>query len=185
MDEIEKSEGIFKRGVEYDQATHDLFPAFKFDFRAVADLLDREDSRCDPQPVFWYRLPMALMGRALASILRTFPFQNTNIESSHTIGNLDPPRPAVGSPGQSLTSAAPFGTTHEIVGLQRQSQERKYNAYYTIAYAPISCVPANYWLQRARMLVPNGTFWNSEKLALAFPESLILRKACSTIRSWI
>lgn len=32
MDEIEKSEGIFKRGVEYDQATHDLFPRLQVRF---------------------------------------------------------------------------------------------------------------------------------------------------------
>jgi hypothetical protein len=173
MDELDKSEGIFKQGVEYDQATHDLFPVFKFDFRPLADLLDREDSRCNPQPLPWYRWPIRVTEHGLASLLRTFPFQNTNIEFSHTIGNLDPPRPAVGSPGQTLTSAAPFGTTHEIVGLEKQSQGKKYNAYYTVPYAPIPCSPANYWLQRARNFTPNGTFWDSEKLAAALPAPMI------------
>jgi len=39
--DLEKNAGMFQRGVEYDWATHDLFPAFKFDFRPLAQSFDR------------------------------------------------------------------------------------------------------------------------------------------------
>ena len=167
IDQLRKSDGYFKQGVEYDQDTHDLFPAFKFDFRPLADWLVRENARCAPPLTQWYWWPISLLKRGFAALLRTFPFQNTNVESSHTIGNLDPPRPAPGLPGQSLTSAAPFGTTHEITGLPTLRPERKYNPYYTIPSVRITCLPANYWLLRARQAAPpNGTFWDSENLGL-------------------
>jgi hypothetical protein len=178
---LAKSDGLFKEGVEYDRATHVLFPTFKFDFRPIADYLDRNADRIEGfqrrcvsfTPTIWSRL-RAAPDRILALLLRVFPFQNTDNESSHTIGNLDPPRPANGVPGQSLTSSAPFGTTHELIGLMRPTTEEKHNAYFTIATAPISCPPANYWLQRARVkkIQQNGTYWDSEDLSDASPGPL-------------
>jgi hypothetical protein len=94
------------------------------------------------------------------------PFQNTDQESSHTIGNLDPPRPALGILAEKLTSAAPFGTTHELMGLLKLGREQ-HNGYSTISTAPIRCSLANNWLRRARQAQANGTFWDSLQLAPA------------------
>jgi hypothetical protein len=102
--------------------------------------------------------------RALARFLRTFPFQNTDQEYTHTIGHLDPPRPAGGILAQYLTSAAPFGTTHELVGTY--SGVETHHPYSTLADAPIACPLANRWLVRARLKLKSqyGTFWDSNDL---------------------
>jgi hypothetical protein len=110
---------------------------------------------------------MSAPTRALSKFVRTFPFQNTDQEYTHTIGHLDPPRPAGGVLTEYLTSAAPFGTTHELVGTYPGIE--KHHPYSTLADASISCPIANRWLLRARLQKPNGTFWDSNDLAPSTP----------------
>ena len=52
----------------------------------------------------------------LAAALRVFPFMNTDVEQTHTIGQLDPPRSAQGITSPRGFSGRPVGTTHELVG---------------------------------------------------------------------
>jgi hypothetical protein len=44
---LAKSDSMFDDGVDYDWATHDLFPMFKFDFRPAADYLARTAARIE------------------------------------------------------------------------------------------------------------------------------------------
>ena len=174
---LKKNEGMFEEGIEYDWATHDLFPTFKFDFRPVAFWFDRAAARieglpppgqsCATRKSKPFSRLFSTPVRAIAKFLRNFPFQNTNQELSHTIGHLDPPRPAGGILTQYLTSAAPFGTTHELMGRANKGSET-HNSYATLADAPLDCPTANHWLTRARQdehVRPNGVFWDSEHLA--------------------
>ncbi len=174
---LAKSDAMFDDGTDYDWATHDLFPTFKFDFRPAAAYFDRVAARiegrqprgqtCAPaKPAGWWASVRSLPARALATLAATFPFQNSSQEQSHTIGNLDPPRPAAGLLADTLPSAAPFGTTHELLGL-REAGSEKHNPYATLADAPIDCPISNHWLIRARTArqARQGTFWDSEKLA--------------------
>jgi hypothetical protein len=99
---VEKRTDMFKDGVEYDRATYDLFPLFKFDLRPVAQSLDRFAKRLaegdkirsacatPAEPGFW-----TISSRLgwLASVLRNMPFMNTDREQTRTVGHLDPPRP--------------------------------------------------------------------------------------------
>jgi hypothetical protein len=176
---LEKNEGMFKEGIGYDWATHDLFPAFKFDFRPMALWFDRMSARLEGQPPptqSCKRRESTLVEkmksaptRAISRFLRTFPFQNTDQEYSHTIGHLDPPRPAGGILAQYLISAAPFGTTHELIGAFRGRET--HNPYATLADGAITCPPANRWLKRARLQLAeqNGTLWDSTDLGKPTP----------------
>jgi hypothetical protein len=176
---LSKNEGMFEEGIEYDWATHDLFPTFKYDFRPLAHWFDRKSAKIEQGPPpgqsclrytpAWYRRVLSLPTRALAGFFRTFPFQNTDQELSHTIGNLDPPRPARGVLAEYLTSAAPFGTTHELMGALKKGDELHHD-YYRIPNDPIECPPANNWLRRAREHPSHqhGTFWDSKMLATPF-----------------
>src|ERR1700676_1422485 len=67
-----------------------------------------------------------------------------------------------------LTLAAPFGTTHELIGFSKRGEERHHD-YALIAADPIECSTANNWLLRARMkqVDQHGTFWDSKHLASA------------------
>ncbi|ACL62560.1 hypothetical protein [Methylobacterium nodulans] len=104
--------------------------------------------------------------RALSVLAETFPFQVSLREESHTIGNLDPPRPAAGVLADAQPSAAPFGTTHELLGLHDAGVER-HHPYATLADAAIDCPRADRWLSRARARQQGryGAFWDSEDLA--------------------
>lgn len=170
--------GMFREGVDHDWATHDLFPVFKFDFRPLALWADREvarsEGRLSPEKIcagnegdFFSRLksePLRTMKtiplRLLSKVARNFPFQNTNQEHSHTIGNLDPLRPAGDVlVNKKVVPAAPFGTTHELFGFKRSETP---NSYASLADAPIDCPPANSWLSRARAdQYPHGTNWDT------------------------
>ncbi len=170
------TDAMFDAGVDYDWATHDLFPTFKFDFRPAAGFLDRTAARfervaprgmsCAPP-----RAPDLLDGlltlplRALSLMAATFPFQVSLPEESHTIGNLDPPRPAAGVLADAQPSAAPFGTTHEMLGLAAMGTEPRH-AYATLADADIDCPRVNRWLTRARQrrAAQRGLGWDSEDL---------------------
>lgn len=173
---LANTDSMFDSGVDYDWATHDLFPTFKFDFRPAAAYLDRVSARIErrqPQGQscarhrsadFLARLE-SLPTRILSLLAATFPFQNSSVEESHTIGNLDPPRPAAGVLADALPSAEPFGTTHELLGLHKGGPER-HNPYATLADAEIDCPLSNHWLSRARARRKDqyGLFWDSEDL---------------------
>ncbi|WP_375407681.1 hypothetical protein [uncultured Methylobacterium sp.] len=109
---------------------------------------------------------MTLPIRTLSLLASTFPFQDSSREQSHTIGNLDPPRPAAGLLADALDSAAPFGTTHELLCLN-STGAGAYHPYATLADAPIDCPVTNHWLTRARTQRrdQNGLLWDSEDLA--------------------
>ncbi len=174
---LAKSDAMFDDGVDYDWATHDLFPMFKFDFRPAADYLGRTAARIEghqprgqtcasfPEPSGFAELK-SLPARIFALLAGTFPFQNSVREESHTIGHLDPARPADGLLADTLPSAAPFGTTHELLGLHEAGFE-KHHPYATLADAPLNCPAANHWLIRARQnrADQDGAYWDSESLA--------------------
>ncbi|GJD46111.1 hypothetical protein AFCDBAGC_3991 [Methylobacterium cerastii] len=173
---------MFDAGVDYDWATHDLFPTFKFDFRPAAGFLDRVAARFEGRPPRGETCtPAAPVGlgaglatlpvRTLSLLAATFPFQNTAREDSHTIGNLDPPRPAAGVLADAQQSAAPFGTTHELMGLDAPGLER-HHPYATLADAAIDCPRSDRWLTRARLARADrrGNFWDSTDLAPRFPQ---------------
>lgn len=182
---IESNRSVYVTDVNYDWATHDLFPLFKFDFRPVALTVQRiadrmaarqaiESGACPAsrsvQPTekasgFWKLLarPIAL----LASFLRNAPFMNTDREQTHTIGHLNPQRPSTDTLAERVTlPIRPFGTTHELVG------DRDRNSETPVFYGDIgrdqsaSCPSATSWLWRARNLnrSSNGTLWDSSKL---------------------
>ncbi|MBY0294742.1 MAG: hypothetical protein K2X71_01710 [Methylobacterium sp.] len=167
---------MFHAGVDYDWATHDLFPAFKLDFRPAAGYLDRLAARFEGrQPRGMTCTPprrasvldrlLTLPLRAVSVLAETFPFQVSLREESRTIGNLDPPRPAAGVLADAQPSAAPFGTTHELLGLREAGVER-HNPYATLADAAIDCPRTDGWLTRARARRQDGhgAFWDSEDL---------------------
>jgi hypothetical protein len=171
------TDSMFNAGVDYDWATHDLFPAFKFDFRPAAGFLDRAAARIEHRPPRGMscaipREPdfldaiLTLPLRALSVVAATFPFQISLPEESHTIGNLDPPRPAAGVLADAQPSGAPFGTTHEMLGPAATGTEQ-HHAYGTLADAEIDCPRANRWLARARQrrAAQQGLGWDSQDLA--------------------
>jgi hypothetical protein len=172
---LAKTDSMFADGVDYDWATHDLFPTFKFDFRPAAAFLDRVAARIEGrQPHGMSCAPatragllsrlLALPARGLSRLAETFPFQNSSQETSHTIGNLDPPRPAAGLLADAIRSGAPFGTTHELLGMQ--SGMERHNPYATLADAALDCPAANRWLTRARLQAVDrhGAGWDSAAL---------------------
>ncbi len=180
-DRLAASGKMFNAGLEYDWATHDLFPTFKLDFRAAAAYLDRAAARFEgrepqgegctpPKPAAVVAELETLPIHALSTLLGTFPFQNTVAEESHTIGNLDPPRPAAGVLADALPTASPFGTTHEMQGYHEVGHEA-YHPYATLADADIDCPLSNRWLSRARAAQKHqyGLFWDSSILAAAEP----------------
>lgn len=61
-----------------------------------------------------------------------------------------------------LVPAAPFGTTHELFGLDKNEQP---HLYTDLADELIDCPPANYWLSRVRVMQPPfGTNWDTTTL---------------------
>jgi hypothetical protein len=161
-----------KGGVVYDSATHDLFPFFKFDFRPMADRLDRygrflADQKvpklsCDKEAEVTSWWPKLLI--KMAALLRDAPFQESDMEETRTIGNLDVPRHAAGSLIDNLLTARPFGTTHEIRGGTNPAVSMSYSdlAKSSLVQCPIS----DFWLSRARRDKPKyGTGWSSDELS--------------------
>lgn len=156
--------------VEYDWATHDLFPAFKGDFRPLADRLERTGTHSDPHNACrsidrtWWRMPQQWVLLAAANLLRVVPFMQTDPEQTETIGQLDPPRTPLYN---DRISGRPVGTTHELWGLEAdQNVERAHPRpedakdgdtkkeitldYDAITGPDASCPVANGWLDRAR-----------------------------------
>ncbi|TPQ29857.1 hypothetical protein C2U70_28010 [Bradyrhizobium guangdongense] len=174
-------------GVVYDTATHDLFPFFKFDFRPMADRLDRYGRllanqkvprlSCDRDPAVTSWWPRLLIN--IAAYLRDAPFQESDMEETRTIGNLDVPRHAAGTLDDYLLPSKPFGTTHEIRGI---GDPRRSMSYSTLATSKLfECPISDFWLSRARRQhPPHGTTWDSEDLAPAAGDENPAAKSLST-----
>lgn len=165
-----------KVGIEYDSATHDIFPFFKRDFRPIADRLEAYGRWLDshaPRPSCVYLKPLppektiARWIVNVADFLRDMPFQNTDMEDTRTIGNLDVPRHSAGTLDDYLPSARPFGTTHEIRGTRSKLESPV--EYAAIPTTEIAKCPASHnWLTRARnAAVPHGINWDSNRLSAA------------------
>jgi hypothetical protein len=158
--------GEFKERVDYDWATYDAFPAFRGDFRPLADtmdsLADPDPFQCDGQTSFhivsiW---PFSGILKIFASLARNFPFMNTNVEQTRTIGHLDPTRPPFGILIDEKSQAATwYGTTHELIVNAIQQQ----GTYSNAANADLSeCAVVDNWLweARARRLKEKNNFGN-------------------------
>ena len=173
-------------GTEYDWATYDLFPAFKGDFRPLADLVERMSSGRDPhdqcvahEPLTWWAQLFDWMSRTL----RTLPFTQTNPEQTRTIGHLDPPRSPKFGEKRYLFPERPFGTTHELRGSDAKRfikdasvREREVPVTYAETLAPVAACPvAGNWLGRARKAQRaadhdgHATRWSSDAVTDAAP----------------
>jgi hypothetical protein len=202
---IANNRDTYATNVNYDWATYDLFPVFKFDFRPLASTVQRvadriaarqsletgtcpEVARAKPEEAvgyFWRAIskPVSLF----ASFLRNMPFMNTDREQTRTIGHLDPPRPSTDTLIERVTLPfKPFGTTHELVG------NRDRNSELPIDYARIpraseaSCDSAPHWLWRARQAkqTQNGTFWDSNEL-MPLPDGRMAKPAAHIVHSFV
>jgi hypothetical protein len=155
-------------GVNYDEATYELFPLFKFDLRPFADRLLRSAARsseewCGEGPT---REQSASRRSGLfAEFIRDLPFQNTDLEDTRTIGHLDPPRYSQGDLTARWLSAKPFGTTHEIIAVSDTAEFPI--AYEMVAKRAPQCSSSRYWLSRAQRERKKdfGKYWDSENLA--------------------
>jgi hypothetical protein len=178
----EVSRAVSSEGFEYDWATYDLFPFFKGDFRPLADTLQRialqrdPHDACDDTPVSWSRWVFMSPVYVIGGVLRVFPFMNTNPDESRALGHLDPPRGPVGA--VTSVSGRPFGTTHELVGIEpaQDRTKRKRNndgtrevplSYLEVTSPEAGCAVAKAWLLEARQTAvspdnPNGVNWDSE-----------------------
>jgi hypothetical protein len=185
--QIDESKSLVQQSVDYDWATNDLFPAFKFDVRPLADRLKRFATNNDPHDqcngtqLSWARTIVMSPFLGLSALMRVFPFQETDAERTHTIGNYDPPRAPRGSLNNNYISAHPFGTTHELRGLDSALAQRKHNKpdagealreipvdYNEIVSPQAACPPARHWLSKARAKRSqddpdgHGTNWTSD-----------------------
>lgn len=157
----------------YDWATHDLFPAFRFDFRAAADTLeeiakgDTSEDICrlnDPnaEPGEDAEEPSGIL-RLTAGFLRNFPFMNTDVEQTRTIGNLIPMRSPIGTLGSGgILPSTIYGTTHELTfnlgNVKADFMLPSYRMASDLAYT--ECAVVDHWLWRARKRVNNGMNWD-------------------------
>ncbi len=168
------------RYIDYDSATYDLFPLFRWDFRPIANSLERYARRLGgaPDPCEEAR-PAWLVPRLLYELsmwLPLFPFMNTDVEQTRTIGHLDPPRGPLGAARDYYFSGRPFGTTHEARGWRFSGPQRKQTRedgparetsvdYADIGGPEAACPRATDWLMEARRLRMAGqgsaTFWDA------------------------
>ncbi len=163
--------------VEYDWATYDLFPAFRSDLRPLATSLDRyaeaamRTPRTNCAPIEFKGVwPRAL--HYLGAAMRVAPFMNTDVDQTHSIGNLDPPRSAqTDLRGGYYFSGRPFGTTHELRGWD-EGELADRDSPHTVAYsdvgtAAVRCPVASNWLSLARIAKiksdpsGHGVFWDA------------------------
>jgi hypothetical protein len=176
---IDAADQKTKTGINYDDATYLDFPLFRGDFRTVGDMIAQwgrgGQSACDLQSRAetrhldnWQRF---------GDFIRDLPFQNTDMESSRTIGHFDPPRPPTSIIDSSRLLSRQLGTTHEIRGIT--SDDQKQLDYDRIPSADnLSCPSSHDWLTRARRYMvnlsktpehplgaPSGTKWDSTLLA--------------------
>jgi hypothetical protein len=161
------------RDIEYDWATYDAFPAFRFDFRPWASSLELS-SRVQPElflaPTTEAILRAGCAARPPASarawipyvasgVLRTFPLMNTDVEQTRAIGHLDPPRSIQSLTSSQGVSARPLGTTHQLLawpnrggaldGRRANSVERT-RGYDGARDEEAACPRALHWLSQAR-----------------------------------
>ena len=172
VDRVQNTENtIVQRIVKYDWATHDLFPAFKGDFRPVADRFEQWGTQSDPNDEcartatsFFDKVmhPLRTSAVLVSDLIRVIPFMQTDPEQTQTIGNLDPPR----APGGNLkiygATMRPFGTTHELRGSDQPTRRgfRKMTTQFkdkeaALGYGEImspeaACPVAGRWLTRAK-----------------------------------
>ncbi len=184
------SRNLVRDGVEYDWATYDLFPAFKGDFRPLADTLVRMGSGRDPHdqcvgegPLSWRQRLFGRVGVVAGGMLRVLPFMRTDPEETRTIGHVDPSRPAQGGLTRNYFPTRPFGTTHELRGRANgpSDPQRKWRIppgtttareipvdYVETIGAEAGCPAATGWLEtaRARQLArypaSHSTLWASD-----------------------
>jgi hypothetical protein len=185
MGDEERNRAVLSEGFNYDWATYDLFPLFKGDFRPVADTLERlaigvdPHDACDKTPVPLIRTIVTSPIVAFSWFLRVLPFMQTDPEQTRTIGHLDPPSVPRGALGQYFATGHPFGTTHELRGidpaLDRTARKRLISgsvarevpvAYDEVVSPQAECPVAKAWLLRARHEVHQrystwGAFWDS------------------------
>ena len=115
----------YEPSYEYDSATYDLFPFFKFDFRPLAQTIEDQSNLnrfdCTPKGTpkpNWAEQPSWIAKKVwigLAAALRNLPFMNTNIEQTRTIGHVDPMRAPYGRLVSANNPATWIGTTHEFL----------------------------------------------------------------------
>jgi hypothetical protein len=196
-----EQDAVANEGFEYDSATYDLFPAFKGDFRPIADTLERfawgtdPHNPCDTTQVSAWRRVLGYPIVKIADFLRLLPFQQTDPEQSHTIGNIDPPRVPYGALTHDSFSARPFGATHELRGINPNSKrttERKTDKtgrevpllYLEVLNHEAHCPVADSWLLRARQqqlkLDPtgHGTGWESSEAGDSAPALGFIQGFC-------
>jgi len=152
----------------YDWATHDLFPAFRFDFRAAAetleniargspDICDVKDQDYEDEGSGWPSY--------FAAFLRNFPFMNTDVEQTRTIGHLIPIRSPLSSlAGGPIQPASIYGTTHELTFDLGAKDARFTLASYRKASDPheTECAIVDHWLWQARTRAGGvGMYWDS------------------------
>ena len=195
---VRQTSAVAQEGFEYDWATYDLFPAFKSDFRPVADTLERYSlgadphDACDIKPVSSARRLLTSPVVGLALLLRVLPFMQTDPEQTRMLGHLDPPRSPLGTTWQYYFSAHPFGTTHELRGIDLASdrtkryippvpgeaEPREHSLPYEKVGAPeAACPVAKGWLLRARLETEkadragqnHGSFWDSARAGANAP----------------
>jgi hypothetical protein len=123
----------YEPSYEYDSATYDLFPLFKFDFRPFAQTVE---DWSDPNPyscgdTLFRHAPVRpspfkrALWQGLSAALRNSPFMDTNVEQTRTIGHVDPVRAPYGHlPGTEIDPATWFGTTHEFL-INAQKKQRR------------------------------------------------------------
>lgn len=172
VDRVENTENaIVQRIVDYDWATHDMFPAFKADLRPLADRIEQWGTQSDPNDEctrrsnsFGQRLlhPLRTAAVLFSEFIRVLPFMQTDPEQTRTVGNLDPPRSPRGNLRNYGATMRPFGTTHELRRSDKASQRvpRKTAVGYSekevpLAYTEVgtreaACPTAAHWLSRTR-----------------------------------
>jgi hypothetical protein len=177
---IRRKNSEFRTRVDYDWATHDLFPAFKGDLRPWARTwedtaqyyrnggADRagaaaaETDACSNAGSMRNacRSSLVYVFRGLAAVARNIPFMNTSSEETRAIGHYDPLRPPYGRLNQWKRAATDYGTTHELI----VNQEYVDGTKYTNAALPhlSECAVVDHWLWEARNdAAPHGTGWDS------------------------
>jgi hypothetical protein len=178
---IRNHRGEYITDIRYDWATHDLFPAFKGDLRPAADTLDWMGFDLEGRGEVGHDCldhddgRFSLAGRALhliAEIMRTVPFQNTDLERTRTIGQLDPQRPRSSLlTDSSVESPFPLGTTHELE-IEAADGTKRPDVGHRAAYRKISdpeysdCAEVTGWLRQARQrrkrTKQSGEAWDSD-----------------------
>lgn len=166
---IRAFDGDYKPSYEYDSATYDLFPLFKFDFRPLAQTIEdksnpnlfkcNEKNRDQDVPEAPNRVASSVF-KFLAAFLRNLPFMNTDVEQTRTIGHVDPVRAPYGTLiGRLNDPATWFGTTHELLINAPRKQKPPGEvtagtdtAFYLDAASPdkSECAVVDHWLTTAR-----------------------------------